>query len=299
MNPYTICPTYETRNLRLRLVTMEDAHDLLKCYSDPNAVAKMNSDNCTSDFYYTSIEQMQNCIAFWLREYEKKMYVRFSIIPKKYEKAVGTVEMFGSDFPEIGRAGVLRIDLASEYEVPDTVSELTALSIGSFMQDFNVKIIFIKAGHTPERAKKFADYGFVPVDEFRHGSGYYAYKQKDIAYCGLACCVCSENKSCPGCQAGGCDIHGWCKNYNCCREKGINGCWECDEFPCEGGMLDKPRIRAFAHFAKEYGTEKLLRCLLTNKAEGIVYHYDGQLSGDYDKCKTEGEIYEMIIGELK
>lgn len=59
-----------------------------------------------------------------------------------------------------------------------------------------------------------------------------------IAYCGLACCVCSENNKCVGCQSGGCDIHGWCKNHNCCREKGLNGCWECDDFPCSGSMLD-------------------------------------------------------------
>lgn len=124
---------------------------------------------------------------------------------------------------------------------------------------------------------------------------------KSIAYCGLACCVCSENNKCPGCQAGGCDIHGWCKNYNCCREKGLNGCWECGDFEskaaepaCKGSMLDKPRIRAFAKFAKEYGTDELIRCLLRNKANGIIYHYDGQLVGDYDKCKTEEEIIEMI-----
>lgn len=29
-----------------------------------------------------------------------------------------------------------------------------------------------------------------------------------IAYCGLACCVCSENKDCIGCQDRGCEIHG-------------------------------------------------------------------------------------------
>ena len=40
---------------------------------------------------------------------------------------------------------------------------------------------------------------------------------KYIAFCGLACCVCSENKGCVGCQDGGCESHGWCKNYNCCK----------------------------------------------------------------------------------
>ncbi len=59
-------------------------------------------------------------------------------------------------------------------------------------------------------------------------------------------------------------------------------------------MLDKLRIRAFARFAKEYGTDELIKCLLQNKKNGIVYHYDGQLVGDYDKCETEEEIIEMI-----
>lgn len=100
-----------------------------------------------------------------------------------------------------------------------------------------------------------------------------------IAYCGLVCCVCSENKDCIGCQDRGCEIHGWCKNYNCCKEKGLNGCWECTEFPCSGSMLNKPRIRAFAEFAKRYGADELEKCLLRNKEKGIIYHYDGQLVG--------------------
>lgn len=298
MNPYEVNPTYETRNLCLRLVAMDDASDLLKCYSDPSAVAKMNADNCTSNFYYTSIEQMQDCISScWLDEYKKQEYVRLSIVPKGYGKAVGTVEMFGSDFPEIGRAGVLRIDLATVYELPEVVSELTALAIGSFIPDFNVDTILIKAGHTPERAKIFEDYGFFPTDKFRPGLGYYAYRKKEIAYCGLVCCVCStKSRPCPGCQAGGCDIHGWCKNYSCCREKGLNGCWECEQFPCSGNMLDKPRVRAFAQFVKEYGTDELVRCIMKNKANGIVYHYGDQFVGDYDKCETEDEIFTMLRG---
>ncbi len=51
-----------------------------------------------------------------------------------------------------------------------------------------------------------------------------------------------------------------------------NGCWECADFPCQGGMLNKLRIRAFARFAREYGTDELKRCLMRNKANGIAYH---------------------------
>ncbi len=70
-------------------------------------------------------------------------------------------------------------------------------------------------------------------------------------------------------------------------------------FPCNEGMLKKMRIRAFARFAKEYGKDELIRSLFKNKEKGIVYHYEGQLMGDYDKCKTEEEIIKMILtGEV-
>lgn len=83
----------------------------------------------------------------------------------------------------------------------------------------------------------------------------------------------------------------------------MNGCWECAEFPCAGSMLDKLRNRAFAEFAGRYGADELENFLLRNKEKGIVYHYEGQLVGDYDKYQTEEEIiktiktYECCTGE--
>lgn len=120
-------------------------------------------------------------------------------------------------------------------------------------------------------------------------------RQKGIAYCGLACAVCSKNADCVGCRDEGCKDKGWCKNLQCCRARGLNGCWECGEFPCQGSMLDEVRIRAFARFAKEFGPEKLLDCLEMNEKSGIVYHYPGKLTGDYDKYETEERIIEMIL----
>jgi len=105
---------------------------------------------------------------------------------------------------------------------------------------------------------------------------------KGVAYCGLACCVCSENASCAGCRNDGCSGREWCKNYKCCREQGLDGCWECDQFPCPGSMLDKVRVRAFAEFIRERGPEELMDCLESNERAGLVYHYQGQLIGDYD-----------------
>ncbi|HJA94522.1 MAG TPA: hypothetical protein H9717_15650 [Candidatus Eisenbergiella merdipullorum] len=40
--------------------------------------------------------------------------------------------------------------------------------------------------------------------------------------------------------------------------------------------------------------EELEKCLLRNKDNGIVYYYEGQFVGDYDKCQTEEELIVMI-----
>ncbi len=119
-------------------------------------------------------------------------------------------------------------------------------------------------------------------------------RELGIAYCGLACCLCSEAAGCPGCQADGCPGHAGCKNYLCCREKGLSGCWECGDFPCGQGMHESLRIRTFAAFAREYGTEKLLDCLERNERAGTVYHRPGSLTGDYD-LTDESRIFQLLL----
>jgi hypothetical protein len=118
-------------------------------------------------------------------------------------------------------------------------------------------------------------------------------RSKGVAYCGLTCCVCGD-KGCPGCRNEGCSGKDWCKNYKCCREKGFGGCWECEDFPCEGGMLEKMRIRAFAEFIKRCGEDELMDCLERNEKKGVIYHHEGQLTGDYDRFETEEEIIRFI-----
>ncbi|AEV30402.1 hypothetical protein SpiGrapes_2642 [Sphaerochaeta pleomorpha str. Grapes] len=120
-------------------------------------------------------------------------------------------------------------------------------------------------------------------------------REKGFAFCGLACCVCSENADCPGCRNEGCKDKQWCKNFLCCKEKGLDGCYQCDQFPCTGSMLDKPRILAFSRFLALYGEEKLFACLQRNEEEGIVYHYPGKLTGDYDTKTTEKELFDLIL----
>lgn len=120
-------------------------------------------------------------------------------------------------------------------------------------------------------------------------------KERGIAYCGLACCLCESRADCPGCRGEGCGSRDWCKNFNCCREKQLSGCWECGEFPCEGSMLDKLKPRAFAAFVRRYGEETLLRCLEENERVGVVYHFPGSITGDYDAAGSEAAIFELLL----
>lgn len=119
-------------------------------------------------------------------------------------------------------------------------------------------------------------------------------RQKGMAYCGLACSLCCV-ANCPGCRSGGCSDKDWCKNYLCCKEKGLEGCWVCEDFPCQGTMLDKLRIRSFAEFIKQHGEPCMLDCLERNEKAGVAYHNEGQLIGDYDTAQTEKEIFDLLL----
>ena len=57
-----------------------------------------------------------------------------------------------------------------------------------------------------------------------------------IARCGLACCLCSENKTCSGCDSGECPDKDWCENRQCSVSKKIDHCYKCNE-KCRKGLL--------------------------------------------------------------
>jgi len=121
-------------------------------------------------------------------------------------------------------------------------------------------------------------------------------RAKGIAFCGLACCVCGQNATCAGCRNDGCKGKDWCKSFSCCRNKGLNGCWECSDYPCDNPMFGKPRVRAFAEIIAEHGEKKLMDRLEVNEKAGMVYHYEGQLLGDYDKAASVDGIKNLVLG---
>ena len=117
-------------------------------------------------------------------------------------------------------------------------------------------------------------------------------RELGIARCGLACCLCSENGQCDGCDSGSCDGATWCENRLCSIEKGLPSCGDCPG-ECGKGLLGKMRPRAFLLFIRRYGVEALLDCLEANERRGVVYHRNG-FEGDYDGFEDVEALIRFI-----
>lgn len=117
-------------------------------------------------------------------------------------------------------------------------------------------------------------------------------RELGIARCGLACCLCSQNESCAGCNSGECHDKDWCENRKCSLEKGCEHCYDCSE-NCKKGLLSKIKPYGFTQFSKRHGVEKLLDCLEQNEKNGILYHREG-INGDYDNFDDVETLIDFI-----
>ena len=147
MDPFESCPTIETSNFQLRKTIPDDAKDLLQCYSDQEAVKFFNSDNCNTDFYFQNLKEMKEYMDVWECEYLDKVYVRFSIIDKKNDWVIGTIEFcpWLKKAEMFGKLAVLRLDIASMYEKEEIISELLQ-AVNKYLYDlFQVEKVFTKA----------------------------------------------------------------------------------------------------------------------------------------------------------
>lgn len=174
---YEICPTYERDFITLKQTSMEDAEELLKCYSDEKSVSFFNSDNCNGDdFYYTSIERMIEAIKFWEFSYKNKYFIRWTIVYKESNEKIGTIEMFhGNGEDEFNNYGVLRIDLQSKYEKYEVINEILQITNEELYRAFEVDIILSKAiPKAEERIRALEDNGYYKLNKnFRQYSDYF------------------------------------------------------------------------------------------------------------------------------
>lgn len=145
MDIYETCPEFRSDRFLLRQVTLDDCDDLLKVYSDPAAWPIFNSDNCTGDFHMTRKEDMENCIRFWLQEYGQRYYVRWSVIDRSTDQAIGTIELFNRTAEDFyNNVGLLRLDLRSDYENETAITEILSLLLPSVWELFSCNGIATK-----------------------------------------------------------------------------------------------------------------------------------------------------------
>lgn len=177
MDIYEICPRLESANYLLRQTCLEDCGDLLKVYSDPAAWPIFNSDNCTGDFHITKPEDMENCIRFWLDEYAMRYYIRWSIIDKATNVAVGTVELFNRTAQDFyNNVGLLRLDLRSDYETAEAIQEIVSMLIPCSFDLFSCDRIATKIPPCARaRAQTLTEFGFHASPELLYGHDGRAY----------------------------------------------------------------------------------------------------------------------------
>ncbi len=143
---YKQIPAIESDKFLLREIEDADAEDLLKVYSDKDAVPLFNSDNCVNGFYYASIEEMKDTIAFWKRVYQSRYYVRWAIIDKNANQAIGTIELFNRRAKDyFNNCGLLRLDLRSDCEKQDIIEDILGIIIPKTKDMFACEIIATKA----------------------------------------------------------------------------------------------------------------------------------------------------------
>lgn len=165
---YKHCPEFENTRYLLRFTRTEDCADLLKVYSDEKAVPLFNSDNCHGDdFHYTTMVRMKQAIDFWLFSYENRFFVRWTIIDKLQNEAIGTIELFHRDAEDsFTNCGLLRLDLRSDHENSVEIKEILSLIIPETYQLFSCDKIATKAvPQATERIAALEKFGFEPYCE--------------------------------------------------------------------------------------------------------------------------------------
>ena len=171
---YATCPTLENARFQLRQLRAEDAGDLLAVYSDKAALPYFNSDNCHGDiFYYPTPERMAQAVQFWLDSYANRWFVRWAIIDRAADRAIGTIEGFrrGAD-GHFGDVGVLRVDVGSAYENTDDLAGVLALIVPPSFDGFDCDEIITKSpAYAVDRVAALQRLGFTPAQHTLVGEG--------------------------------------------------------------------------------------------------------------------------------
>ena len=182
MNIYEKCPVLESERFMLRAVEDKDCQDLLKVYSDKNALPFFNSDNCDGDnFYYATGERMAQALDFWKLSYENGWFARLSIVDKAAFAVVGTVELcLRASEDAFNDMGILRIDVRSDYEREEPLYDIMALITPHMPELLDCDGILTKVPiYAVERLKAVQKAGFSKAEDFLIGKTGYSIAGRD------------------------------------------------------------------------------------------------------------------------
>ena len=178
MDIYRRCPTLESEKFIFRLVQDEDCDDLLKVYSDKNALPFFNSDNCNGDnFYYATKNRMSEAIDFWKTAYDNRWFARLSIVDKSASSVIGTVELcLRVSEDRFNHMGILRVDVRSDYEREDSLYDIFSFITPKLEEMPGCRGVLTKAPiYAVERINAIQKAGFRKSGHLLIGSNGYAY----------------------------------------------------------------------------------------------------------------------------
>ena len=115
---------------------------------------------------------------------------------------------------------------------------------------------------------------------------------KRIGYCGNHCdyCFFTECGGCksdnPNCSYANLFYDKKCPNVVCCKNKNIDGCWQCDKLnDCDIGFFSSGEndAKAYALYIKEHDTEKYAKTILKLIKKGYNYPKEFKDINDIEK----------------
>ncbi len=115
---------------------------------------------------------------------------------------------------------------------------------------------------------------------------------RSVAYCGLVCAGCPGlSDGCVGCREGGGDDP--CQVRDCCVAKGYEGCWECEQMPCDKGCFGRPEWAGVC--------TGLIQAVQVRSLEGMLARVREKLGDVLDFAALSGlsaeQVREMLDAE--
>lgn len=178
MTIYEQCRTLENEKFILRPVEETDCDDLLKVYSDKNALPFFNSDNCDGDnFYYATKEQMTKALDFWSMSYTNRYFARLSIVDKSVSHTIGTIELcLRVSEDAFNHMGILRVDVRSDYEREDLLYSVITLALPHIPEMLGCEGVLTKVPiYAVERIRAVQRAGFTKSKDLLIGKSGYPY----------------------------------------------------------------------------------------------------------------------------